>query len=131
MFLGVFGFSSPRNRESQHGGANPSDVRRSPAADLHPNASRQLPALRQLVDVQITGTAGGGRRRRRQCINAARQRRRARLTAARQRPLSAPSLNKRTSKPTSHQQQPQNRLNNDNQQQTCANNSIVFWMPAA
>lgn len=54
---GVAGLARPRGRQPQHGGADAAHVRRGAAADLHADAPRLVPALRQLAAVQDSGAS--------------------------------------------------------------------------
>lgn len=67
-YPGEPGLESAGDRQQEHGGADPSHVRRGPAADLHVDAPRLVPALHQLCDLQAAGPAErrGQRRGRRQ-----------------------------------------------------------------
>lgn len=52
---GVLGLARTRSGEPQHGGADAPHLRRGAVADLHVDASRLVPALRQLAAVQDAG----------------------------------------------------------------------------
>lgn len=57
IFAGEPGLAGARNRQPQHGRPNAAHVRRGPAADLHADASRLVPALRQFHLLQETRPA--------------------------------------------------------------------------
>ena len=57
MDLGEFGLAREGDREQEHDGPDAAHVRRSPAADLHADAPRFLPAFRQLGLLQETVSA--------------------------------------------------------------------------
>lgn len=61
---GVAGLAGARGGQPQHGGTDAAHVRRGAAADLHADAPRLVPALRQLPALQDAGAAvdrGAGR----------------------------------------------------------------------
>lgn len=57
---GEFGLARPRRDQPQHAGADVAHVRRRPAADLHADAERLVPALHQLNRVHGSGEEPGG-----------------------------------------------------------------------
>lgn len=57
------GRDGPGDREPQHGGPDAAHVRRGADADLHADAQRLVPAVRQLDAVQEAGAAQQRRRR--------------------------------------------------------------------
>ena len=59
MVAGVAGLPRARDGEPQHGGADAAHLRRGAAADLHADAPRLLPALRELAAVQGAGAHVG------------------------------------------------------------------------
>lgn len=58
LSAGVAGFARARGGEPQHGGADSAHLRRGAAADLHADAPRLVPALRQLATLQGVGARG-------------------------------------------------------------------------
>lgn len=62
MCAGIAGLASARGGQPQHGGADAAHVRRGSVANLHADAPRLVPTLRQLATLQDAGESAGARR---------------------------------------------------------------------